>query len=276
MDFDQFGISRPPQRRGLTERQIQELLSSEPVDESGMPLGPGTIANLLRLGKSVPGVYRRLRGMFSGRPQSTAPSNTLRDVVLSDKPSNVSRRAFLTNPVQTAVDIPQALREIGLPEESIKTGKDITVDQWGFADRNEKTSRDQNILGDYIEDRHSDIQPEDFASEEDRESGNPIDEWESGYDEYLDFKNDLFNSLQDIINKKLVRTGYGTGSNPVPGGLVRDFGTTMRVYRDQVLKDAAEKAGRSLEEQIKIELEEADKPGVVAKTADEIRRRYKR
>jgi len=244
-DFDRFNISRPPQRRGLTERQIQELLSSEPVDEAGMPLGPGTIVNLLRLGKSVPGVFRRLRGMFSGRPQSTAPSNTLRDVVLSDKPVNLSRRGFFTKPVQTAVDIPQALREIGISEESIRSGDEVGV--WP-----EPGSMLEKL----------DHKALDTAMKSD------IDDYDTGPD--------ASDRLREVIEKKIVRTGYRPKSYEGPGGLIRDFETMMRVYRDQALKEAAEKAGRSLEEQIKIELEEADKPGVVAKAADEIRRRYKR
>jgi len=241
-DFDRFNISRPPQRKGLTERQIQELLSSEPVDEAGVPFGPGTIANLLRLGKSVPGVFRRLRGMFSGRPQSTAPSNTLRDVVLSDKPANLSRRGFFTNPVQTAVDIPQALREIGISEKNIRSGDEIG--NWPEP-------------GSMLDRMHWDTE-----------------NWEESYDP--DTGTDAGDRMQELINEKITRTGYRPITYEGPGGLIRDFETMMRVYRDQALKEAAEKAGRSLEEQIKIELEEADKPGVVAKAADEIRRRYKR
>ena len=270
--------TEPPVDYGnLTDEQIINMLSSSETREyGGMPLGPGSVLNVLRLGKNLPNILRRFRGLFKANPQSTAPSNTLRDVVLSDKPANVSRRAFLTNPIQAAVDIPQTLREIGLPEESIKTGKDITVDQWGYRDENEKVRRDQDILEEYIANRHSDVQPEDFASEADMESGNPIDEWEAGYDEYLDFKHNLYERLQDIINKKLVRTGYRSGSKPGSSGISRDIGTMARIYRDEVLKESAEKAGRSLEEELEVQRKELSKPGVVSKAVESVRRRYGR
>jgi hypothetical protein len=241
LEFDRYGISQGLTRKGLSDRQIADLLRSDSVVEAGMPIGPGTILNLLKLGKSVPGVVRRLRGMFSRSPQSTAPSNTLRDVVLSDKPANVSRRGFLTNPIQTAVDIPQTLREIGISEESIRSGDEIG--NWP------EPGSMLDTLGD--------------ADEADR--------------------------IRDVINEKLFQTGYRSNSrlnewgysspstvSPGPTGVIRDIETMMRVYRDQVLKDAAQKAGRSFEEQVRLEQGQRDEPGVVATIADTVRRRYRR
>ena len=249
LKFNQYGISQGVTRKGLSDRQIADLLRSDSVVEAGMPIGPGTILNLLKLGKSVPGVVRRLRGMFSKSPQSTAPSNTLRDVVLSDKPANVSRRGFLTNPIQTAVDIPQTLREIGISEESIRSGDEIG--NWP----------EPGSMLDTLDELAWGEGQEDAADEADR--------------------------IRDVINEKLFETGYRSNSrmtpqrgystvSPGPPGVIRDIETMMRIYRDQVLKDAAQKAGRSFEEQVRLEQGQRDEPGVVATIADTVRRRYRR
>ena len=203
--------------------QVEEWMN-DPVIETGIPFGPG---GLLRAAGNIPGVVRRL---FKGGKPSTEKTSVLKEVVLGDKPAKISRRGFFSVPFQTAVDIPQVLREIGISEESIRSGDEIGA--WP-------------VRGSWLEEKS-----------------------------YLD--PDAADRLQEIINEKIVRTGYRPKSYEGPGGLIRDFETMMRVYRDQALKDAAEKAGRSFDEQVRLEQEKEDKPGVVAKTAGKIRRRFGR
>jgi hypothetical protein len=236
--------TEPPVDYGnLTDEQIINMLSSSETREyGGMPLGPGSVLNVLRLGKNLPNILRRFRGLFKANPQSTAPSNTLRDVVLSDKPANVSRRGFFTNPIQTAVDIPQALREIGISERSIRSGDE--VGNWP-------------------------------------EPGSMLDtldwnatSWEDSYDP--ETGTDAADRLRELINDKLVPAGYRSGSSSNPSGVIRDIETMMRIYGDQVLKESAEKAGRSLEEELEVQRKELSKPGVVSKAVESVRRRYGR
>ena len=219
-----------PQIRGLTSEQIASLRSADPVQETGMPLGPGSLASILRLGKRLPDFARQLRGLFQAKPPSTAPTNTLRDLILRNKPVNLSRRSFFTSPLQTAVDIPQALREIGVPERSIKSGDEIGW--WPeLAERGTILSRPEVAMG-----------------------GEP-----------------------GRVIGPLIETGYRSTPYEGPEGTVlRELETMGRVYRDQILKEAAEEAGRTFQEEKDIERERYEQPGAVTQAVEEIRRRYGR
>jgi len=97
---------------------------------------------------------------------------------------------------------------------------------------------------------------------------------------------DKADRIRDVINKKLFQAGYRSNSrlnegeyssvSPGPPGVIRDIETMMRIYGDQVLKESAEKAGRSLEEELEVQRKELSKPGVVSKAVESVRRRYGR
>ena len=227
-----------PQIRGLTSEQIASLRSADPVQEPGMPLGPGSLASILRLGKRLPDFARQLRGLFQAKPPSTAPTNTLRDLILRNKPANLSRRSFFTSPLQTAVDIPQALREIGVPERSIKSGDEIG---W-WPELAEKGTI--------------------FS-----EMSDPVSSVDVG----------LYGSEPGRVIDPLIETGYRPTPYEGPEGTVlRELETMGRVYRDQILKEAAEEAGRTFQEEKDIERDRYEQPGAVAQEVEEIRRRYGR
>jgi hypothetical protein len=231
---------RTLRRRRLTDEQIASILSSDPVDEAGMPFGPGSVLNLLRLGKSIPGVARRLRGLLQAKPQSTAQTNVLRDIVISQQPANLSRRGFLTSPLQAAVDLPQALREIGVTEESIKSGDEIG---W-WPELAEKGTIFHQMR----------------------------------YKEPLPSVRVITGRSTDgRVIEPLIETGYRTTPYEGPRGtILRDLETMGRVYRDQVLKEAAQEVGRSFQEEKEVQRKKYEEPGAIAKAVKEIRRRYRR
>jgi hypothetical protein len=281
--------TEPPVDYGnLTDEQIINMLSSSETREyGGMPLGPGSVLNVLRLGKNLPNILRQLRGLFQSGPSSTAKTgNILKEVVLGGKPAKVSRRGFLTNPFQAVVDSSTALSSLGRPKylrrgDPTDIEQDLSIGSIGPEDVANAQSPKGQELFDRLVNKELLVQTMDPTRPGKEsilyEGAQAPTDWYHGSGHISEEDaNDMYEiAIKDLSNAVNLSDTLERSVSDRPG-VVGDISSTVKILNDQVLKEAAEAAGRTPEEEREVQRKALSKPGVVSKAVESVRRRYGR
>jgi hypothetical protein len=257
----------------MQRQALLEALTSDEMLRGEMPLSPGSVLGVAR---RVPAWLRRLRrGLTPKTGASTAPTeNVLQKTVLSDEPAQVSRRGFLTDPIQLIADNRGSLTALGRPKNvgqqdaDVEIGEGLMVDMPIMSNSPERAGGFVRLVvpegGSSI---LSDILESDFKQV-------------GGLEDVLQNRGGLdpesyFTTSPQLEKALQTSDRIETALSDRPG-VLGDIESTGKLWADQAIKEIAEATGKSYEEAKADVRRRREKPGPVAQAAAGVRRRFGR